>query len=96
MPQRKLRVGECALLDSAIEGHFGGRVTMARCDAIQFDATDEGSGQVVLSQIADFNGGDAQARHEAGWKWTLARFEADIAEHGSVWFQGGLVGNVGE
>ncbi len=84
MLQRILRLEDNALLVSAIEGHFGGRVTMAMCVVIQFEATDKGSRLTGRSQVADFTGGDVHAQHEAGWKWILDSFAADIAVHGPV------------
>ena len=84
MLQRILRLEDNALLVFAIEGHFGGRVTMAMCVVIQFEATGSGSRLSARSQAADFTGKDSQAQHEAGWQWLVDRFAADIAEHGPV------------
>ena len=56
MLQRILRLEQNALLVSAIEGHFDGRVTMIMCVVIQFEAVGRGSRLLGRSQVADFTG----------------------------------------
>ncbi len=94
MLQRILRLEANSLLVSAIEGHFGGRVTVAMCVVTQFEATDSGSRLTGRGQVADFTGEEPKERHEVGRQWIRDRFATDIAEHGPVRTCKGLAGNL--
>ena len=84
MVQSHLRFVANELISSSIIGVFGEIVKSAMTVTIEFSPTETGSRIEALAQVTDLEGGDVQARHEAGWEWILGRFEADIAEHGII------------
>ena len=84
MVQSHLRFVENELISMSIIGVFGETVKSAMTVTLEFSPTETGTRIEALAQVTDLDGGDVQARHEAGWDWILNRFEADIAEHGIV------------
>ena len=86
MVQRIQRCEPGALLAVAIEGHFGGSVSMLMSVVVEFEETETETGRRInaASQVSDLTGRDVKAEHEAGWAMLLDKLAADIAEFGPV------------